>query len=79
MQGDKNNKKALDTVKTNIRTLHEGIKDKHKSISYVLGMQFFTNMYFLHIFFSTGRYWDTDIQMRTFLLRNSSLFQVASG
>lgn len=51
MQGDKNNKKALDTVKTNIRTLHEGIKDKHKSISYVLGMQFFTNTYFLHVFF----------------------------
>lgn len=74
MQGDKNTKKALDTVKTNIRTLHEDIKDKHKSISYVLGMQFFTNIYCLHVFFCTGRCQDTDIKMRTFLLRNSSLF-----
>lgn len=50
MQGDKSNKKALDIVKTDIRILHEGVKDKHKSVSCVLRMQFFTNIYFM--FFS---------------------------
>lgn len=48
MQGDRTTGK-LEIVKTNTGTLHEGVEDKHKFISYILSMLFFTNMYFLDV------------------------------